>query len=150
MILFRFAATRYSRDISGEGASQYGGRWNNKGNPVVYTSLSVSLALLEMLIHSSSYDEIKANMLVKIEVPDISPEQLLLTGLPKNWQSDIDYCRHIGDAFLSSKKSLLMKVPSVIIPEEYNMLINPAHPAFEKVNILSVKKFSFDTRMFKN
>lgn len=150
MILYRFAALRYSHDLSGEGAKLFGGRWNSKGIPVVYASLTVSLSLLEMLIHSSSYDEIKSNMLVSIEVPGSAADKIAAPGLTKNWQSDIEYCRYIGDAWLLSKKSLLMKVPSVIIPDEYNMLINPAHPSFKKITIASVKKFHFDTRMFKN
>ncbi|MBC7946431.1 MAG: RES family NAD+ phosphorylase [Chitinophagaceae bacterium] len=150
MIVYRFAAAKYSRDISGEGSRLFGGRWNSKGNAVLYTSITISLSLLEMLIHSSSYDEIKANVLVTIDVPELHPGKIPVAGLTKNWQSDIDYCRYIGDAFITEKQSLLLKVPSVIVPEEHNLLINPAHPAFKKVKVLSAKKFAFDTRMFKN
>lgn len=150
MTVYRFAAAAYCRDISGEGASIYGGRWNSIGMPVLYTSQTISLSLLEMLIHTGSYEEIKSKKLVSISVPDTIIERLPASGLPRNWQSDIDYCRHIGDTFLSSNKSLLLTVPSAIVPEELNVLINPAHPQFSKVAILSAKGFQFDSRMFKN
>jgi RES domain-containing protein len=150
MILYRFTADQYKDDISGEGARLFGGRWNSKGNAVLYTSLTISLAMLELLIHSNDYNQIKSSVLVTLEAPDVVPAKIPGAALRKNWQSDIDYCRDIGDAFLSSKKSLLLKVPSAIVPEEYNMMINPAHPDFKKVAILSGTKFDFDARMFKN
>lgn len=150
MTVYRFAAAAYSRDISGEGASIYGGRWNSIGIPVLYTSQTISLSLLEMLIHTGSYEEIRSKKLVSINVPDVTPEVLPAAGLPKNWQSDIDYCRHIGDTFLAANKSLMMVVPSAVIPEELNVLINPRHPQFKKISILSARSFQFDSRMFKN
>jgi|CXWL01.1.fsa_nt_gi RES domain-containing protein len=149
MILFRFSPKHFSGDISGEGARQRGGRWNSVGLPVVYTSTTISLSLLELLIYNAAYTEMQNNYLMKIEVPG-----LLLTGMTKmnvkqNWQKDIEYTRFIGDSFLTAKKSLLLKVPSAIIPDEYNILINPLHPDCKKVKIIKAAPFQFDARLFK-
>lgn len=149
MILYRFTRAEYSKDISGEGAKLFGGRWNNKGNAVLYSSVSISLALLELLIHSAAYDEIRVNQLVTIDTGNIAPTSLELTQLKDGWQNDVDYSKFIGDEFLRGKSSLLMQVPSAIIPEESNVLINPSHADFKKVKIKSVRDFRFDVRMFK-
>ena len=149
MILYRFARSAYANDISGEGARLKGGRWNSKGFPVIYTSSAISLALLELLIHSASYDEIQSNVLMQLEVPDNLIKSLAKTSLKQNWQKDIDYSRFIGNEFLKNKESLLLKVPSAIIPDEYNVLINPEHPGFKKVALVSAKIFEFDVRLFK-
>lgn len=149
MIVFRFTPEKYSGDISGEGASMFGGRWNSIGFPIVYTSINISLSLLEILIYSASYDQIQNNFLVRIEVPDTTIPVISETALPKKWQSEKEHCRYIGNEFLTQKKTLLLKVPSAIIPEENNILINPLHPEFKKVKIASAKKFEFDGRLFK-
>ncbi|HRP55506.1 RES family NAD+ phosphorylase [Agriterribacter sp.] len=149
MILYRFTSEKYSADISGEGARRYGGRWNSKGNAVLYCSCSVSLSLLELFIHKAGYDEIKANILVTIEVPDVPLKALSNASLKKSWQPDIEYCRFIGDSWLASGESLLLKLPSAIIPQEYNILINPAHPDFKRVAVASALFFEFDARLFK-
>lgn len=149
MMLYRFASASHSRDLSGEGAKLYGGRWNNKGNAVLYTSQSISLALLELLIHSTSYDEILVNELITIEIHTDNITTLETSQLKNGWENDFDYSKFIGDGFLSNKSSLLMKVPSAIIPEEGNVLINPLHADFKKIKIKSTKKFRFDVRLFK-
>ena len=149
MILYRFTLEKYSKDISGEGARRYGGRWNSKGNAVLYCSCTISLSLLELLIHKASYDEIKTNILLTIKVPDITVKMLSDSSLKQNWQSDIDYCRFIGDSWLGSGESLLLKLPSAVIHQEYNILINPAHPDFKKVAVASALFFEFDARLFK-
>jgi RES domain-containing protein len=148
MILYRFTSEKYSTDVSGEGAKRFGGRWNSKGIPVLYTSAAISLSLLELLVHSASYDELKSKRLVTIETPEKLLENLPSNKLKKKWQTDIGYCRFIGDSFLLEKKSLLMKIPSAIIPEEYNVLINPLHSDFKKISVKSAKVFEFDARLF--
>lgn len=149
MTLYRFAKQIYSNDISGTGAKKLGGRWNSPGLPVVYTSCTISLSLLELLVYHSAYEEIRVNILMRIEIPDIPAPSLTHKSLKQNWQKDIDYSRFIGNEFLKSKKSLLLKVPSVIIPEEYNVLLNPSHPDFKKVKVIKASPFQFDARLFK-
>jgi|KBSMisStandDraft_5_1062788.scaffolds.fasta_scaffold830031_2 RES domain-containing protein len=150
MILYRFTNKKFSNDISGEGSRLFGGRWNSKGTPAVYTSLTISLSLLELLIHSTSYEEIETNQLMIIDtnVEDVS--DITLKQLKANWQHDEDYCRYIGDNFLQTPSKLLLKAPSVIIPDEHNVIINPRHKDFNKVKIKSVKSFDFDVRLFKS
>ncbi len=149
MTVYRFTKEIYSHEISGEGAKNWGGRWNSPGLAVVYTSCSISLSLLELLIHQVSYEEILVNNLMRIDVPDIYIQTVSASFLKANWQHDIDYCRFIGNEFLQNNKSLLLKVPSAVIPEEYNILINPRHAAFGKCSLLSSDIFEFDTRLFK-
>lgn len=149
MILYRFTNKNYGTDISGEGARLQGGRWNSKGFPIVYTSPTISLSLLEVVIHSTSYEEIQTNTLMKLNIPDSFAALLTPLSLKPDWRDDPDYSRYIGNSFLKSKKLLLLQVPSVIIPEEYNVLINPLHPDSRKIKILSASPFQFDYRLFK-
>lgn len=149
MICYRFAQSQFSHDISGEGAKKIGGRWNSKGIPVVYCSLTISLSLLELFIHSLSYDEIKQHHLMIIESAVDNITEITTKELKKGWQLDIDYCKFIGDEFLRTNTHLFLKVPSSIIPDENNLLINPAHKDFSKVRIKSSRLFEFDSRLFK-
>jgi RES domain-containing protein len=149
MTVYRFTKEIFSHDISGEGAKKWGGRWNSPGLAVVYTSCSISLSLLELLVYQSSYEEIQVNSLMKIGVPDILIQTISSNSLKRNWQHDIDYCRFIGNEFLQNNKSLMLKVPSAVIPEEYNILINPRHAAFKECSLISSGIFKFDTRLFK-
>lgn len=149
MTVYRFTRENYSHDISGEGAKQWGGRWNSPGLAVVYTSCSISLSLLELFVYQASYEEIRVNNLMKIEVPDIFIQTIAANSLKKNWQHDIDYCRFIGNEFLQNNKSLMLKVPSAVVPEEFNILINPRHAAFKECSLLASDFFPFDARLFK-
>ncbi len=149
MIVYRFARDIYSHDISGEGSKKWGGRWNSPGLPALYSSCTISLSLLELLVYHTSYEEIKVNRLMQIKVPDSSIHSISAASLKTKWQNDIDYCRFMGNEFLLNKKFLLLKMPSAIIPDEFNMMLNPLHSAFNKVSIISSKIFDFDGRLFK-
>ena len=149
MMLYRFANEKYCNDITGEGARLFGGRWNSPGFPVLYSSNLISLSLLELLIHSATYDELKANKLVCIDTPDKSIQEINPSTLKKDWHTDIDYSRFIGNEFIKSATSLLLKVPSAIITEEHNILVNPRHKDFSKVKVQEVRNFVFDARFFK-
>ena len=149
MIVYRFANKKFSHDISGEGSRLFGGRWNSKGITAVYASLTISLSLLELLTHSAGYDEIISNQLMVIDTNLDETSDITLKQLKTNWQRDEDYCRFIGDNFLRASSNLLMKVPSVIIPDEHNIIINPQHKDFSRIKIRSVRTFDFDARLFK-
>jgi len=149
MMAYRFSKPQFD-SLSGEGARLFGGRWNSKGKAVIYSSLTISLSLLELLIHSAAYDEILTNELCVLELPDHHLSEIEIKQLKHGWQNDESYSRYIGDEFLSSQSSLLLKVPSVIIPEENNILINPKHKDFKKIKIRSAKHFKFDARLFKS
>ncbi|MBK8351684.1 MAG: RES family NAD+ phosphorylase [Saprospirales bacterium] len=150
MIVFRICNTVYSNDISGNGAKMYGGRWNNKGVPVLYTSSTRALAALEILVHISTNNVQPIDFsILSIFLPENSIDEIPLTAL----KTEIDKnglnsnFKFIGDNWIKSNSSLLLKVPSIVIPEEYNYLVNPLHKNFNKVKIVENKLFRFDNRL---
>lgn len=154
MELFRIAQEKYADDLSGNGARLFGGRWNNEGLFAVYTSFSRSLALLEILAHTPAkmLDE-KEYFLVTLLVPDpIKPLELDKSKLINGWDAPDTrpITRNLGDQFLRSKKGLFLSVPSVLINEENNFLLNPLHPDMKKVKIISKRRIHFDHRLVKS
>ena len=150
MTLYRFTSERYKNDISGQGARLYGGRWNSKGIPAVYTSESISLSLLEVLAHAVQYDDLKKSFLMTLSVPDdASVYKIPVAKLDSLWITDTDYTKFIGDAFLRDNKYLLLQVPSAVVKTEFNYIINPLHKNFKKLKLVSSKLFEFDSRLFK-
>ncbi len=149
MILYRITSRAYARDLSGTGAMLYGGRWNSRGMRMLYTSQSVSLAMLETLANLSS-DHFQRNLvLVRLELPDAlgfyEPPQL-----PESWRS-FPYTRHtmkMGAEFLQSN-FLAMRVPSAIVPMEYNFLLNPLHDAFDQVKYIDSNPILLDKRLLR-
>jgi len=149
MILYRITKCIYAADLSGAGARLYGGRWNGVGKSMVYLAATPSLAVLEVLVHLSPTIFPGDFCIAEIEVPENSILTLTSEKLPANWQ-DISppfELKKIGNAFISEQKYLLMKVPSVIVPEEFNYLLNPLHPQFKSVKVVSKKPFGFDKRL---
>jgi len=149
MILYRIVKCNYARDLSGTGARLYGGRWNSEGKPAVYLASSGSLAVLEVLVHLPPLMIPDDFCLVEIEVPDNSISQIAIEGLPENWK-DISppvALKEIGDDFLKKQTFLLLKMPSSIVPMEYNYLLNPLYPGIKKVKIVKSEPFDFDSRL---
>ncbi len=150
MIVYRFSHPKYANDLSGNGARLKGGRWNNIGTPVIYTSASISLALLEVLANALTLDELQLMRLMEIELPlSEKAHPVSLQNLKANWFLDFDYTQWLGSEILQSKEALHFQCPSAIIHREQNYLINPLHPAFKKVKIKSASDFHFDERLFK-
>ncbi len=149
MILFRLTKEAYADDLSGAGARLYGGRWNSKGKATVYMAASQSLALLEVLVHLPALIEPKNYYLVSIEVPETGIIRVDTKDLPPNWYAmqPPTIIKKIGDDFLTANKYLLLKVPSAIVPAEYNYLLNIQHPDMKKVKVISKELFSFDKRL---
>jgi RES domain-containing protein len=151
--IWRLCIARYATDpLSGEGARLYGGRWNYPGIAVAYTAGSLALALLELLIHID-YDLVPSD-LVSIEVyvpPSASIERVEISALPRNWRAypAPKSLRKIGSAWAIKKRSLLLEVPSVVVPDERNYLVNPQHPEFTNLKIGHPKAFKFDPRLFR-
>lgn len=149
MIVYRLATTQYKDDLSGTGARLYGGRWNSPGVPALYTAENISLAVLEILVRTDKQTVPLSYYLIKISIPK-TIEYLTITTdkIKKGWQDDIGYTRWMGDEFLKSNNSLLLKVPSAIVDDEYNYLVNTKHSDFKKVKIISSSDFHFDKRLF--
>jgi RES domain-containing protein len=149
MLLYRLTKCVYANDLSGNGARLYGGRWNSEGRAMVYLASSRALAVLEALVHLPPAYMPDDYCMATIEVPDdyqIINEQLL----PKNWQdsSDMAILKQVGNAFLSERQSLLLKVPSAIVNQEHNYLLNPTHASAQKIKVNGVQPFTFDNRLF--
>lgn len=140
-------------DLSGTGARLYGGRWNSPGRPMVYLAADAALAVLEVRVHLDL-------------PPDLLPPDYVLanvdfTSLGEPDESDIFLehgptepltllqSRKAGDAWLNEQRSLLLRVPSVIVPESANLLLNPVHPLAAKLPSISFRPFAFDSRLFE-
>lgn len=152
MIVYRICNKLYANDLQGIGAKMYGGRWNNVGNAVVYTSSSRALAALEVLVHLPSTTLKKLDFtVVSIEIPENSVEEIFYADIKRDFQINrfSTYFKNIGDNWLRENSSLLLKVPSVVIHEEMNYLINPNHKDFNKVKLTEMKLFRFDDRLAK-
>jgi RES domain-containing protein len=126
-IALRAFASTTAEAFSGEGGLHGSGRWHHRGGLIIYTSAHVSLALLEVLAHLDQ-NHLPEYVLWTIEVPDANI--LVAANLPETWRINLNATRDYGAAWLGTMASVAMRVPSVIVPAEHNVLINPAHPEF--------------------
>ncbi len=140
--------------LSGKGAEISGGRWNRPGTPVLYTATNVSLAAMETLVHFNASLLPLNRILVRIEVSKEVWKKRTIADpatLPVGWDVvppgmvTLDF----GDQWLKSGSSALLQVPSAIVPEEFNVLINPRHPAMAKGAIKAFKerRWQYDSRL---
>jgi len=147
MKLYRISNKRYTEHLNGEGAYRVGGRWNNKGTRLVYTSTSIALASLEVLVHTDGLPILKGMILLTFEDDDHLVEEL--KDLPDGWDEvpPLVGSKIVGDQFAEDKKHLALLVPSAIVPEEYNVLINPLHDEIGKVELIAQRDYTFDGRL---
>lgn len=133
--VWRIMKEKYSGSaFSGDGARRAGGRFNSPGQPVVYTSESLALAQLEILVNLPTDRLLAHYAAFRAEIPESQIETLRREELPENWRQSPapDSVREIGDQWIQSERSLGLRVPSAVVPAEDNVLINPSHPAFEE------------------
>ena len=152
MEVFRLARYARRHDLSGHGAYLYGGRWNLPGRALLYTAEQRAMALLETLVHLPVEDLPDDMYLLTLDVPDDTSRQLITPAdLPPDWQrlSLPQPTATIGHAWLQAGSSLALQVPSVVMPQERNLLLNPAHPEFIRVRLLDAQPFYFDERLKK-
>ncbi len=153
MKVFRIGKTKYASGFfDGEGSYKYGGRWNTQGTRIVYTADSLALATLELVVHfdgeqvknSYSFTEVGFDESLVAAVED-------LARLPKNWNSSPAplAIQHIGDNWLRSGVSVVLRVPTAVLPLGFNYLINITHPDFPKLGIGKPKRLSLDSRLTK-
>ena len=138
--------------LSGEGARLYGGRWNPPGVSVAYTSASLALASLELFVHLNRDDRPPDLVSAAAEIPDdVTTTRIEPKDLPGDWRKypAPSELQEIGRSWIHEGKSAVLRVPSVVVPDEYNYLINPSHPHFRRIVIHPVEPFAFDERMFK-
>ena len=149
MIVYRITDCKYINDLSGRGAALYGARWNSKDTYIVYTAQSGALALLEAVVHIG---KVPANgyCMATIEIPDSGIESFPLEKLPEDWATNPppNYLKVIGDHFIRSNKYVALEIPSALMMEEHNYLLNPRHRDFNKVKIISQRPIRVDDRLF--
>ena len=157
MRLWRIAAEtrKYpATDLSGAGAAEYPGRWNDIKEPVVYCAPTIAMAVLETAAHIDDLGLPLNRFLVVIEVPDTvwaRREEIDAAALPPTWAA-IPAGRasvRIGSDWLASRRSPILVVPSVIVPEEWAALINPRHPNASTITASAVRRFEYD-RLFRS
>ncbi len=148
---YRITQGKYAKTaFDGEGARLYGGRWNSVGTPIVYVSSSLSLATLELLVHLEDYALLEDRYVVlSITFPERLIEELPPESLPSGWNRPaLDTpAQQIGDHWVARGSSAILRVPSAVTLGEYNYLLNPAHPAFEKITVGAATPFSPDPRL---
>ncbi|MDX2195947.1 MAG: RES family NAD+ phosphorylase [Cytophagales bacterium] len=150
MLVYRLSLDEYAHDLSGLGAEMYGGRWNNKGMPAVYTSEHRSLCVLETLANVIQFGNKKQFCMTEISIPDeLTIKTYAAQLLPKGWNGE-EYrfvSAGLGTEWLSGMGSAVLKVPSVLIHEEYNYIINPRHSDAKHIKICMVYNYHIQNRL---
>jgi RES domain-containing protein len=151
MIVFRLSKSKFANDLSGKGAEKSGGRWNSKGTALVYTSASRALCTTEIAVHTPLGNIPLDCELISIEIPDkIQIQKLTKEQLPPDWKSlpQSHATQEIGDRFVAEGTFPVLRVPSVVVQDEFNYLINPAHIKSHEIKITGIEPFNFDERLF--
>ncbi len=147
MFVYRIGSNRYPAN-DGKGAARFGGRWNQKGVPLIYAAESRALCALEILAGSREFADDYIS--IPIEVPDDLPCRILTSAeLPEGWDSagHGNSTRELGTTWANSMETAILVVPSAVLPRERNYLINPRHPDFSRVAFHDAEPFFFDKRL---
>jgi RES domain-containing protein len=143
------AALHAAHAFDGDGPRLLGGRWNSPGVRVVYTSENAALAALEVLVHLKRMASLPEFALISCEFGEKLVD--VVTDLPHGWRNypPLPEQQAIGDEWVRSARSAVLRVPSVIVPGENNYLLNPTHPKFKKIAIGKPERFALDLRLTK-
>ena len=136
--------------LDGEGARLYGARWTPRGTPAVYAASHLSLAALEYLVHIDAEDAPDDLVALRMSVPDDVTELAFTPAtLPADWRQTPSppQCQAIGEEWARRGEELLFRVPSVLVPEESNVLVNPMHPDAVEIRLIGSRPFSYDVRL---
>ena len=151
MQVYRLVKARYAASaLDGSGAKTFGGRWNSPGTAVIYAAESIALAALELLVHLGQGEVLGSYRLFTLEVPDALTLTLDDSALPSDWRADPAprSTAAVGDRWVASGRSAALLVPSTVIPQSHNSLLNPAHPGFAAIVASAVEApFGFDPRL---
>ena len=153
MIVYRVEREKHLQTtLSGIGASMAKGyRWNSLNTKLVYTAESRALAILEVSVHLDLSEDLPLDRFyVEIEIPDeLTILEVNIEDLPVDWDSKppTNVTQAIGDDFVIENEGAILKVPSSIVPQEFNYLINPNHPDFKKIRLINQAQMTFDSRL---
>lgn len=147
MILWRISN---HADLTGRGGLFASGRWHTRGQPIVYLAESPAGALMEALVHLelNATDLPASYQLLKVTVPSgVTTARCKLSVLGDQWQEDLRRTQQVGDAWLARGSTALLRVPSAVVPETWNWLLNPAHPHAAKIRITWARHYPWDDRL---
>jgi RES domain-containing protein len=151
-IAWRIVKKRHAESaFDGEGARQYGGRWNSPGIPIAYASETRALCLLEVLAGLGSIRPLQSYVLIPATFDDSLVLSVPQGRLPPDWRQSPPppSTQKIGDEWASQERSAILRVPSVIVPDEHNCLLNPVHPDFKHIQIGSPEPITIDSRLLR-
>lgn len=151
-VAWRIVKTKYSASpFDGEGARLYGGRWTSAGNSAVYTADSAALAILEVLVHLGSPSTLAHYSLVSAEFSVASVTTIAVSDLPGNWRESPapPALQQLGDQWLADAQFAVLQVPSAVVEQHSNYLINPRHPDFRAFTLGRPIPYAFDSRLLK-
>lgn len=147
MIVYRITLAKWAGTLTASGRAA---RWNSHGNFLVYTAGTRSLACLENVVHRVSIGPDEQFKVTLIKIPDsLTIDDIRIGDLPSDWKEYTSYsaCQELGDQWIKNATNAVLRVPSAIINEEYNYLLNPLHADFSKIKVDSLESFSFDDRL---
>lgn len=149
MKVFRVGRTKHLRDLTGEGARLFGGRWNHKGVACVYASENMALAVLEYTVNTNVDDIPRALSIATIEIPGSNILSLSIADLPGNWNEAPAPAetKDLGTRLLLAAEYAVIKLPSAVIPFEHNFLLNPLHADSKAFKIVEVRDLVYDVRI---
>ena len=135
--------------MSGKGAYEYGGRWNSPGVAAVYVGGSLALASMELLVHLSRAEVLRSFLKMPVFFPEAWVMRVDTPDLPDNWHAPVlnPPTQRLGTEWLLSGESAVLQVPSAIVLEEDNFLLNPVHPDFAKIEVGEVTEYQLDSRL---
>lgn len=149
--LYYIAREKFIHDLSGAGSAKYGGRWNPKGTYVLYTAANPSLAMLEWLAHVRDSDMDDIYVMATILVPDGAFKRLEVSSLPANWRNHPASLslQQFGADLVNDEAFLGLEVPSVLMPPDYNIVLNTGHSKFAGIKIIAMERLYPDQRLLK-
>jgi len=150
--IFRVAQHNFIQDLSGEGARLFGGRWNKKGDAMIYFSEHLSLCVLELLAHMDYQFINNAYSFIEAEIPEkLLSELTQPMKVSADWRSNppISQTQDYGSQWLQKQEQLALKVPSAVLPEAWNILINPKHQFVDQLKIVRTEPLRLDARLLK-
>jgi RES domain-containing protein len=152
-LVWRLIRPAFASALDGKGNIERGARWNSPGQGVVHASFNLSLCVLESLVQLSPPQRFNLPEMAAVEI-ELPAEASVRELTPGEWQNVAEdkadaahRCREIGDAWLAAKEHLILIAPSFVVPQECNVMLNPAHPLMRRVKIISTELFKFDSRL---
>ena len=144
--MFLWRISRH-RDLRGIGGLKAAGRWHYAGRPIVYLAETPASALLEVCVHTSANDVPPEFTLLKVEGPDLDVPSIGVDTLPKGWRTDLEITRDLGTSWQEKNQTVVLRVPSAIVPQTMNCLFNPAHGRAGEFSIVDAIAYPFDERL---